>query len=184
MMNVAERLLEPILVMQAQLGNTAAFSQLVSDHHASLRYYVRRILGRSNETEDVLQEVWLAVHRQLRRLDDPTRFSVWLYRIARNQAYLALRKSPQYTLGEPGWEEAATGPEPEFGPEDAAHIHACLDRLGTEHREVLVLRFLEGLDYGQIAAVIGVPVGTVRSRLFYAKQSLKREIERTNDERS
>ena len=105
MMDVTTRLLEPIWVMQAQLANTVAFSQLVSGHHASLRYYVRRIVGGSNETEDVLQEVWLAVHRQLRRLDDPTRFSVWLYRIARNQAYLALRKSPRYTLEEPRREE-------------------------------------------------------------------------------
>jgi DNA-directed RNA polymerase specialized sigma24 family protein len=55
MMDVATRLLEPILVMQAQLGNTTAFSQLVSGHHASLRYYVRRIVGGSNETEDVVQ---------------------------------------------------------------------------------------------------------------------------------
>ena len=70
------------------------------------------------------------------------------------------------------------GVEPaEFTPEDAARIHDALDGLALEHREVLMLRFLEGMTYEQIAAISGCGVGTVKSRLYYAKRALRRVLE-------
>ena len=74
--------------------------------------------------------------------------------------------------------DAAATNDGDFSPEDAARIHAALDRLAAEHREVLVLRFLEEMTYDQIARVVGCQLGTVRSRLHYAKQALRRAIEK------
>src|SRR2546422_298407 len=68
-----------------------------------------------------------------------------------------------------------------FSPEDAIAIHAALDRMTPEHREALILRFVEEMSYEQIAAVTGVSVGTVRSRLHYAKRALRHLLERTDD---
>ena len=71
----------------------------------------------------------------------------------------------------------ATDEEPEFSAEDAARVHAALDHLNLEHREALMLRFLEGLSYDEIGRVVGCPPGTVRSRIHYAKAALRRLLE-------
>jgi len=69
--------------------------------------------------------------------------------------------------------------ESDFSPEDGQRIHAALDELTLEHREILVLRFLEDMAYEDIAAVTGCQIGTVKSRLWYAKRALRRVLERT-----
>src|SRR5262249_58690100 len=103
----------------------------------------------------------------------------WIYRIARGMAALALRRngraSPAAELP-----ELATGSqtEPEFSPEDAARIHSALDELPADQREVLVLRFLEELSYEEIGVVVGCPLGTVRSRIHYAKAALQKLLEK------
>lgn len=146
-------------------------------YHEGLGYYVRRLLGNAHLADDVLQDVWLTAFRRLPRLRNPRALPVWLYRIARNAALAELR-------GASGWAEQTEEPqapapgheEPEFTPEDAARIHVALDRLRPEHKDVLVLRFLEEMSYEGIAAVVGCPLGTVRSRIHYAKQALRREM--------
>jgi RNA polymerase sigma-70 factor (ECF subfamily) len=72
-----------------------------------------------------------------------------------------------------------TDEEPVFNAEDAAQVHAALDELAPEHREVLVLRFLEDMSYENIAQAIGCQIGTIRSRLHYAKRALRRALEKT-----
>jgi RNA polymerase sigma-70 factor (ECF subfamily) len=176
MPEAAERLYEQVLVLRCQAGDDAAFAELVQRYHERLRYYIRRLLGETSSAEDVLQDVWLRVYRKLPALRRPGALSVWLYRIARNAALAALRQRR-------GWielaeEPAAPGPddESEFSPEDAARIHTALQRLRRDHKEVLVLRFLEQMSYEEIAKVVGCPVGTVRSRIYYAKRALQREM--------
>jgi RNA polymerase sigma-70 factor (ECF subfamily) len=73
---------------------------------------------------------------------------------------------------------AGEGPDDAFSAEDAEHVHAALGRLAPEQREVLLLRFIEGMAYEDIARVIGCQLGTVRSRLHYAKRALRRVLER------
>jgi RNA polymerase sigma-70 factor (ECF subfamily) len=77
---------------------------------------------------------------------------------------------------------AANGTADEFTAEDAARVHAALDTLAPEHREVVVLRFIEDMSYDEIAKVAGCPVGTVRSRLHHAKRALRRVLEETHHE--
>lgn len=172
-------LADEILVLRCQVRDERAFEQLVMDYDAKLRYYARRLTGGIEHEDDVMQTVWLAVWTQLPRLRRPQSFRVWLYRIARNTALQSLRQRPFVPLEDeiPAPEE----PEERFTPEEAAAVHAALDRLSPHHREVLVLRFLEGLSYEEIAGIAGCSVGTVRSRIYYGKRSLRSEMEGHNN---
>jgi RNA polymerase sigma-70 factor (ECF subfamily) len=177
----AERLYERVLILRIQTGDEAAFAELVERYHARLRYYLRKMLGDSHQADDALQDVWLDVFRALPRLADPGAFAAWLYRIARDRAFRMLRRRRLPTQSLEAVALEATDTEDEFSPEDAAAIHALLDQLKPEHREALLLRFLENMSYEQIASVANVPVGTVRSRLHHAKRELRRLLERTNN---
>jgi RNA polymerase sigma-70 factor (ECF subfamily) len=159
-------------------------------HHPALIYYVRTLLGGgaggAGSAEDAVQEVWLAAHRQLGRLKEVAAFKSWLYRIARNKALDARRARRMEPINggaetfDPiagGGADGAGGAD--FSPEDAARVHEGLRQLTLEHREVLTLRFLEDMSHADIAAVTGADVGTVKSRIFYAKQSLRRVMEQS-----
>ena len=177
---VAE-ILERILVLKCQTGDTHALEELYLRHSARLGYYLRRLLDDASAA-DVQQEVWLTVVRKIARLKAPEAFTVWLYRIARTRALDRLKAASNGAVLEsdssPGVLDQATESDPEFSPEDAAAIHAALDRISLAHRDVLLLRFMEDLSYDQIVEVIGCPFGTVASRLYHAKQALRRELEK------
>ncbi|HZN35543.1 MAG TPA: sigma-70 family RNA polymerase sigma factor [Pirellulaceae bacterium] len=186
MSDQADRIYERLLVLRAQAGDAEALTELVERFSPRLRYFLRKLLGEARHrgrslqgdgAEDALQDVWLDVVRQLARLKDPQALVAWLYRIARDRAYGRLRKSRRAEpLDETSVADSAAD-EGEFSPEDAARIHAALDQLPAEQREVLVLRFLEEMTYEQIASVVGCQLGTVRSRIHYGKQALRRILE-------
>src|SRR5262249_55670525 len=138
-------------------------------------------LGRDHRSDDVLQDVWFDVFRGVAKLDDPGAFPAWVYRIARARVARVLRqpRPPVRPLEADDLTDAAEDGD-DFTAEDAERVHAALDRLSPEHREVLVLRFLEGMSYEDIARVTGGQLGTVRSRLHYAKRALRGLLERTN----
>jgi RNA polymerase sigma-70 factor (ECF subfamily) len=139
------------------------------------------MLNQKQDADDLLQEVWLTVFRDLPRLKDPDAFPAWLYQIARHRAMRELRKRRQQVRSLDELDPPADDrEEPSFSSEDAAKVHPALDQLAPEHREVLLLRFMEDMSYEDIARVTGHPLGTVRSRLHYAKQALKRVLERRN----
>ncbi len=169
---------ERVLVVRCQTGDEAAFAELVARYDARLRYFLRKITARPDRADDLLQDVWLDVFRHLPRLADPQAFRAWVYRIARDRAFGLLRRS-QREAQPLGATDVPAGQADEngFGEEDAARIHAALDRLPAEQREVLVLRFVEAMSYEEIARVTGQPLGTVRSRLFYGKQALRKLLE-------
>ena len=177
MTDIAERLHERLLVLRCQAGDEDAFEELVARYHPRLRYYLRRILPRADHADDVLQEVWLAVFRALPRLADPAALAAWLYRIARDKASVQWRVRPPELLVDVSEFVEEPSQDNEFRQEDAQEIHARLDQLAPEQREVLVLRFLEDMTYQEIARVTGCPIGTVRSRLYYAKSALRQAIE-------
>ena len=168
-----DRLYERLLVLRSQTGDEGALAELIHFYSPRLRYYLRKMLPRRDgETEDLLQETWADVVRSLGSLRDAAAFPAWIYRIARDRAWRLLRKErPTTSLAEA--DLPATAEEPEFTAEDAAAVHAALAELPAEQREVLVLRFLEGMSYEEIAAITAAPLGTVRSRLFYGKESLR-----------
>jgi len=181
MTDTADRLYERVLVLRCQAGDEAGFAELVERYQPRLRYFLRKMLGEVHGAEDVLQEVWLDVFRAVARLVDVGAFRAWLYRIARDRALRELRKRrpahqplDQDDLSDSAVEEA------QFAAEDVERIHLALDELAPEPREVLVLRYVENMTYEEIAEVQACQIGTVRSRLHYAKRALRRVIERMN----
>jgi RNA polymerase sigma-70 factor (ECF subfamily) len=175
-----ERLYVQVLVVRCQTGDETAFAQLVERYSPRLRYYLQKAFGRTDGVDDALQDVWFAVFRNVRNLADPGAFTTWLYRIAQHRAHGLLRQRRPVLRS---MEEAEEVSDPnaldsEFSAEDAQRIHGALDELTLEHREILVLRFLEGMTYEDIAAVVGCQIGTVKSRLCYGKRALRRVLER------
>ena len=170
------RIYEKLLVVRCQIGDGEAFREVVESYAPRLRYFLRKLLGTSGEVEDVLQDVWCDVVRNVHRLVDPGAFPAWLYRVARDRAFRQIRRrrGPSRPVEEA---DIAEGPDDDFSAEDAGRVHAALDGLPPEHREVLVLRFLEEMSYESIAEVVGRPVGTVRSRIHYAKRALRGVLE-------
>jgi RNA polymerase sigma-70 factor (ECF subfamily) len=179
-----ETLVEQLLVLRAQLGARDAIVALVERYDDRLTFYLHRLLGAAADADDLKQEVWLTVVRRLHTLDEAVAFRAWLYRIARHHAISWLRKRRrEVPLDEaaPRLEAAAVEESddgPGFGPDEAAAALAALETLSPSHREMLVLRFLSGLRYEEIARVVDRPVGTVRSRIHYAKAALRAALSR------
>jgi RNA polymerase sigma-70 factor (ECF subfamily) len=182
MSDPADELYERVLVVRCQAGDEGAFAELVDRYQPRLRYYLRKMLSGSPAAEDAAQDVWYDVVRAIPRLANPGAFRAWLYRIARDRAWRVLRRRPPPHRPIDDVEVAANGTADEFTAEDVARVHAALDELAPEHREVVVLRFIEDMTYDEIAKVAGCPLGTVRSRLHHAKRALKRALEEINHE--
>lgn len=179
MSGVSDSLSIQILVLRCQTGDEVAFGRIVERFHKRLSYFVRKMLADSHRVDDVLQNVWFDVFRKIRTLRNPEAFSTWVYRIARDHVYRLHRKrrlptEPLQEANISAEESALEG----FSAEDCGQVHAALDLLSAPHREVLMLRFLDELDYEQIAEIVGCEIGTVKSRLHYAKRALKQILER------
>lgn len=175
-----DRIAEHVLILRCQTGDGAAFEELVLRYSPRLRFYFRKMLGDVHQADDALQDVLWDVYRGIPKLSAVGAFSTWVYRIARDRAFRELRRRrlPNRSIDE--LELAVTAEnDGEFTSEDAAQIHAALDTLAPEHRDVLMLRFLEDMSYDEIARATDCPVGTVRSRIHYAKRALRRAMERT-----
>jgi len=182
-MNALDNLEHAALVVRCQGGDRMAMEDLYMRHYRALGYYLRRMSGQV-AVADLQQEVWLAVLRRLHQLRNPEAFVVWLYQIARRKALSRMRERG---LGPVADVEAIADlpeeSEPAFSAEDATAIHLELASLSSAHREVIVLRFLESMTYEQIAEVTDISVGTVRSRLHYAKLLLRQRLEKDYERR-
>ena len=162
-------------------GERAAFKELFELYQPRLKYYVRRLDGDGSDADDILQEIWLTVFKKIHKLKDARSFAVWLYRIARNKVYDQFRRKDRFVkLPEDDEFPVSGSVEPAFDANDAEKLHRALNKLKPHHREVLTLCFIEQLSYQSIADVVGCSIGTVRSRVFYAKKSLRKEMERQN----
>jgi RNA polymerase sigma-70 factor (ECF subfamily) len=180
MTDPAEQIYDQVLVVRCQAQDAAAFEELIERYDRRLRYFVRQWAG--GACDDILQEVWMDVWRGIGRLERPAALVTWLYTIARRRALSRLRRvepSIDATHAFRLDEVPEATPEVSFSPADAAIIHAALDRLSHAHREVLVLRFLEEMPYDEMAHVVGCEIGTVKSRLHYAKLALRAGLEST-----
>lgn len=154
-------------MLRAQAGDEEAFALLVSRCHPAMLRHARRFLGDAEAARDAVQDGWLAIVRGLRRLEDPARFLPWALRIVARRAVDIVRGRRPATspLG-----EAVAAPL--AGGEDE-RLRAAIARLDFDHRVVVELFYLEELALSEVAEVLGLPVGTVKSRLFAARGSLR-----------
>jgi RNA polymerase sigma-70 factor (ECF subfamily) len=162
------------LVTRCQRGDRNAFGEIVSLWERSLFYYLRRIAPSEADTWDILQETWLKVFRSIGSLRDPRTLPAFLYTTARHVAInrLKIRDEPSPAIQE----EQAAGNCAFIAFDDAEQVHHALDQLPLPQREALTLYFLEDLSIDDISSVLGVPVGTVKSRLHYGKQAIRKII--------
>lgn len=172
------------LVGKARDGDLDAFETLVQRHQHRLVHFARLMVSNPSDAEDVAQETLLRAYRSLGQFRGQSAFRTWLYQIATNVArtHLAKRRD-RNEVQEP--ESSGQGHEPGPPREVAsgenlerrviAHdqLRRALADLPEDWREAVVLRDIEGLDYREIAAALGIPMGTVESRIFRGRQRLK-----------
>lgn len=174
-----DRLQENLWVLQAQAGDGDAARELVNRYERRLLYYLLRFEASPERAADVLQDIWLTVFKGLEKLRSPEAFRVWLYQIAHDRVVTEIRQSTRRQKAQEvlGAGEAEMDETPPF-KEKAEWVHLALGLLPPEHREVLTLRFLEDLSLEEIAEAVRCPLGTVKSRLHHAKQSMKVILEK------
>ena len=173
------------LALRCQLGESQAFRELVSEFERPLAYFVTKMIGDQDAAWDVLQLVWIRSFRQIKRLQNPEQLRAWLYGIAHGLSVDHLRKRDSLRRIER--EYAEEHPEEiddkaTFTTEEIAAVHQALDQLDLRLREVLTLYFMEELSIAEVAGIVGVPEGTVKSRLFHARQALRERLKVMNHE--
>jgi len=171
-----------LLVVRCQRGERSAFEELFQAWEPRLFFYIRRLVKTEEETWGILQEVWLQVLRGVTSLRDPRLLPVWLYKVARNTVMSHHRR--EYAR-----ERSIDAHEPRVAVDERAPIELDnvdmvqygLSRLPRGDREVLTLFFLRDLSINEVAEVLDVPAGTVKSRLHKAKKALREALEREGD---
>ena len=174
-MNI-EGLYEQTLVVRSQIGDTEAFAELFSTYNPRMAAFVERMTrGLPDQVVDFLQEIWILIFHQLPRLRDPALFRSWAFRIARDRIFREYRKRRLNLVSLHEMDDSSIqASDISFSRDEKEQMDQCLTALSVEHREVLLLRFFEDLSYEEIGRITGVTVGTVRSRVHYAKQALKK----------
>lgn len=166
------------LLARSRAGDLDAFELLVRTHQDRIYNVAYRITGNHEDAADAAQDAFVRAYQALARFREDAAFSTWLYRIATNAALDLVRRRPAALHVELSADHPAPG-----GPELEAHrreihrrIHAALGRLPAEFRTAVVLRDFHGLEYEQIARILQVPIGTVRSRLSRAREVLRAQL--------
>jgi RNA polymerase sigma-70 factor (ECF subfamily) len=171
-----------VWVKQCQCGDRKAFEEIFKLYQPRLRYYVRRLYHSNVNADDLLQDVWMKVIKKINTLKDVRAFTAWLYRITRNEVLSKAKiRDPFVGFSNEHLDIHGQVDEPVFNDEDAIRVHQALKKLKAHHREILTLSFLEQMSYKQIAELLGISVGTVKSRVFFAKQSLCKELENSDE---
>ena len=187
---MGDREVDQQLVLRAQSGDKRAFELLVLKYQRKLGRLLSRFVRDPAEVEDVTQEAFIKAYRALPGFRGESAFYTWLYRIGINTAknYLVAlgRRAPTSTGFDneeaEGFEDAdqlrdANTPESELeGKEIAATVNRAMDALPKDLRTAITLREIEGLSYEEIASVMNCPVGTVRSRIFRARDAIAAEL--------
>ena len=172
------------LIAECVGGRRDAFGDLVTRYQARLYNAALRLVDSPEDAADVVQDAFLNAYQALQTFKGDSEFFTWLYRIAFNTSVsLRRKKRPTVSLEagggdgrgiDPGDPSESTRPGATLErTEEEALLHAALARLSGEHREVLLMKDIEGMKYEEIAEVVGVPVGTVRSRLHRARLELR-----------
>jgi RNA polymerase sigma-70 factor (ECF subfamily) len=172
-----QRIADEWLVLQSQDGDAHAFDLLVSRWQERLWRHARRLVRDDAAAWDVLQEAWMSILKNLRRLEDPGAFSGWAYRIVTFRCMDHLRRGKRQRRLEE--EQAVRAPEPaEETDDDVEELRVALDELNVDQRAILSLHYKEELGVDRIAEILDIPVGTVKSRLHRARAALKERMER------
>lgn len=186
--------MDRILVDRFKKGDEAAFNEMVSRYWDRIYTMVNQLLRNSQDAEEVTQDAFIRAHRGLVNFRGDAAFSTWLYQIAtnlaRNRYWYWWRRKRDHTISfdQPVSHDSETTlqeliPAEVETPEDAtvtqefvSRIAEGMEKLGAKHREILVLRNIKNLSYEEIAQILGISVGTVKSRIARARESLRAQL--------
>ncbi|MEO7652764.1 MAG: sigma-70 family RNA polymerase sigma factor [Bryobacteraceae bacterium] len=168
------------LIPKAARGDVDAFNMLVSRWEKRVFNYLLRITNNREDSLDLSQDVFLKAYQNLKKLDDPSRFAAWLFRIAHNEAYSLFRKRKPEAMDEVPEEESGGartfGGAAVFPIELSLAVTSALDRLSSDQREAVVLKIYQGFKFEEMAGILSCPVSTVKSRLYTALELLKTDL--------
>jgi RNA polymerase sigma-70 factor (ECF subfamily) len=171
---------ESFLVLRAQSGDREALGALLAGVQEPLYRYVRSLVREPQLAEDVLQETFMRIHRKLGWLREAELFRPWAYRVATREAWRHLKRERRWAEQVRDEEAlnslAAPPPREEFAPELLAALPERVGRLSPASRAVVALYYLHEMSLEETAAVLGLPLGTVKSRLSYGLEALRRQF--------
>jgi RNA polymerase sigma-70 factor, ECF subfamily len=170
-------------VRRLQSGDTDVFEVLVRRHEKTIFNLVYRMLGDYDEAAETSQEVFLSAYRAIDRFRGDANFSTWLYRIALNHTSTKRRSLNRRQQRSVAIEETEPVRDPQPGPAETMertelrdHVQKALNSLEPDDATVIVLRDLQDIPYDEVARLLEIPVGTVKSRLHRARQALKSQL--------
>jgi RNA polymerase sigma-70 factor (ECF subfamily) len=168
--------IDALLAVRCQLGERQAFDELIRRWAQPLRRHVSRVSGDAHAADELVQDIWLGVVKGIGRLQDPRKFRPWLFGIAHRRLMEELRG--RYNAPDTDIElDAVAADEPDPDRELVSReIERGLSRLPASERDVLSLFYFEELSLVDVAQAMAVPVGTVKSRLFRARQMLRDQL--------
>ena len=169
---------ELLLISRARGGDRDAFGELVEQYRDNVYRLAYRMCGNAYDADEAAQEAFVAAWRALPNFRGDAKFSTWLYRLTTNAAIDVMRREKHHqTVGDGEMvdlaDDADSPQETVERTEQQEAVQKALDTLSEEYREVLLLRYMEELDYAEIAEVLQLPSGTVKSRINRAKAALK-----------
>ena len=165
------------LVERARQGDDVAFTELVDLDGDRCYAVAYRILRNIDQAQDVVQQAFLLAWRQLPGLRDPERFEVWLHRLLVNACYEELRRHRRWSTNVlPLPVDGPGGSDETVSIDDRDALERAFSRLSPEHRAVVVLHHHAGFPLASIAEIVGVPVGTVKSRLHYGTRAMREAL--------
>ena len=183
-MNQYERIKDELLVIWAQEGAVEALSELVERWQERLWRLAWRLTDDEQAAWDVLQEAWIVISRRIGRLGDPSAFPAWAYRITSNKSRDWIRRRQRMRRADEvygqRWREAENGGNPT--DRQYADLREALADLPGRDRAILSFRYEDNFSTSEIAEILGIPPGTVKSRLHHARQRLRRFLEENHDE--
>lgn len=181
------KVLEELLLIKSQQGDRKALSLLVKKWHPKVVRHAQFIVHDHEAAQDIAQECWHSVVKGLSRLQDPSRFGSWILRITHNKAIDWIRKNkkePEEELLEV-YKDTGETDLPELSSEmtEVEKVKKILTILPDQHRLILTLFYLEEQSLKDISRILSLPKGTVKSRLFYARELLKKKYKEVHHEK-
>ena len=167
---------DEVLVEAIARGERDAMERLYARHHVGVFRFAARLTGNTVLAEDIVSEVFFSVWRQAAGFKGKSNVSTWLFAIARNKSVSAIRQRQGPLEDEAASEIEDSADNPEVAAEKHSRdavVRQCLSRLSTLHREVIDLVYYHGKSIDDVAEIVGVPAGTVKTRMFYARRRLQ-----------
>ena len=167
-----------LLILRCQRGEKDSLEVLIHLFERQIFYYIKRLVGNETDAWNILQETWIKVIRSIKQIRDPKSVPAWPYSIARKTSMNHLRSkySREALIGCSTNITEIEDNVDNSSFDDAEQVHYGLSKISFPHSEVLTLFFLQDLTLEQIADVLSISVGTVKSRLHYAKHALKKVL--------